>query len=391
MKQLQGRQVHLRVRGERYEYPLFATLAACNKQTVAAILNVTSVIRNGIDIQNGLQHRKDFEASKHQTPLTLAAKTGRLGILQLLLEAGIGVDQKDSQNFTALSQALEESQHEAVARLFIENGADIHQSFRHGETPFIRASRNGHKDLVRLLIDRGVMANGDNGDSALLQALENGHEGISRLLIENGANVNVIDSNGRPPLSQAFERGESNEITFWASRNGYENLVKILIDKGVVTHGDDGDSALLQALEIGHESISRLLIENGANVNFIDFTGRNLFCQVSAKGHEAVARLLINIGANANAIDVWGNKPLPRASQYGHEAVVRLLINNGANVNAMDVWGYTPILRASRHGHEAIRGTFNPLNKLKHTPLSLASKYGHDAVVRLLIENGGQI
>lgn len=65
-------QIH--VFGERYKYPLFTALANGHKDAVAALLNSSSRIYNGVDITEGLNHRKDLKEYENRTPLSWAAQ-----------------------------------------------------------------------------------------------------------------------------------------------------------------------------------------------------------------------------------------------------------------------------------------------------------------------------
>ncbi|KAJ5721209.1 uncharacterized protein N7483_009143 [Penicillium malachiteum] len=311
----QDPQVHSPVLNEKYEYPLFAALASCNKNTVAAILNAPP---------NSLQHRKDFGACKGETPLTWAARNGRLGILKLLLEAGLDVSQKDRRGFTALSQALENC-HESVARLLIENGANLDHNLESGMTPLAGASRNGYLALVRLLIDNRAMINGDHGGTALFQALENGREEVAAFLIENGANINAENLFGVSPLSVA-------------SWTGHKHIVRLLIDKGADVNAMNlwKITPILHASEKGYDAVVRLLIERGADVNAIDWSRSTPISHASEKVDEALVRSLIDSGAKVNTIDRFGYTPFLKASNNSHSAVVKRLIENGADVNAID-------------------------------------------------------
>lgn len=59
----------------------------------------------------------------------------------------------------------------------------------------------------------------------------------------------------------------------------------------------------------------------------------------SENGYEAVVRLLIEKGAEVNAIDEDRSTPLLLAPKNGHEAVVRLLIEKGTKAYVSDKIG----------------------------------------------------
>ncbi|KAL3481918.1 hypothetical protein BJX99DRAFT_243296 [Aspergillus californicus] len=138
---------HIHVFGGRYKYPLFAALANCNRDAAAALLMSPSRFCDGVDITKGLNHRQDLIDYANRTPLSWAAQEGRAGIVKLLLQTGISLNEMDLDGQTPLIQASQHG-HEAVARLLIDKGADVNAT-----------SVNGHEAVARLLIDKGADVN----------------------------------------------------------------------------------------------------------------------------------------------------------------------------------------------------------------------------------------
>ncbi|KAL2809924.1 hypothetical protein BJX63DRAFT_423490 [Aspergillus granulosus] len=131
---------HIHVFGGRYRYPLFAALANCNGDAAAALLMSPSRVCDGVDITNGLNHRKDLKDYENRTPLSWAAQEGRVGIVKLLLQAGSRLDEVDLGGQTPLLRALGNGD-EAVARLLIDKGADVNASDRNGGPMSMQAAK----------------------------------------------------------------------------------------------------------------------------------------------------------------------------------------------------------------------------------------------------------
>jgi ankyrin repeat protein len=66
------------------------------------------------------------------------------------------------------------------------------------------------------------------------------------------------------------------------------------------------------------------------SLDITDILGRTPLSWASENGHEAVVRLLIEKGAAVDSTEKDGQTPLLCASENGHEAVVRLLSEKGA-------------------------------------------------------------
>ena len=88
-----------------------------------------------------------------------------------------------------------------------------------------------------------------------------------------------------------------------AAEKGYEEVVKLLPDKGVDvnTQGGQFGNALEAASFGGHERVLKLLLEKGANVHAEGGYFGNAFQAASAGGYKQVVKLLLNEGANINA------------------------------------------------------------------------------------------
>jgi hypothetical protein len=84
---------------------------------------------------------------------------------------GVLVNQKNIGGATALHIASREGFYE-IAKILIENGADVNAIDNEGWTPLMRANINGHHEVVALLVSKGVGSGGLNytGESAIMHA-----------------------------------------------------------------------------------------------------------------------------------------------------------------------------------------------------------------------------
>jgi ankyrin repeat protein len=87
-------------------------------------------------------------------------------------------------------------------------------------------------------------------------------------------------------------------------------------------------------------------------------------------GHETIARLILDHGANVNITNNDGFTGLYVAVYYGAEAIVRLLLESGANISVV-----------CKKGARVMRGT----------ALSVAASQGHKGLVELLMEKRADI
>lgn len=124
--------------------------------------------------------------SRGETPLDLAAQYGRFQVVQMLVRA-----------HPDLLNNFKEDNHHNYASMHPYSHS--HNLLNH--SPLHLASRNGHKNIVEILLTAGVNVNllTKNG-TALHEAALCGKDGVVRTLLKHGADLKVCDDRGRTAL-----------------------------------------------------------------------------------------------------------------------------------------------------------------------------------------------
>ncbi|HMM73402.1 MAG TPA: ankyrin repeat domain-containing protein, partial [Rhodocyclaceae bacterium] len=106
----------------------------------------------------------------------------------------------------------------------------------------IAAARDGRRELVKSLLDRGVPANGRDvaGQPPLLEAVRGGHGEIVRLLLARGADPDVKGPDGLSALGLAALRGHTEVL---------RRLLRAGADPDMT--GDHRNTPLLDAAGLG--------------------------------------------------------------------------------------------------------------------------------------------
>lgn len=145
--------------------------------------------------------------------------------------------------------------------------------------------RFGHLNVAHILLENGAEINGRNrmGASVLTMAARGGHTHVAKLLLEHEAFVDDFDH-----LSVAERNVNGNNSNH--SDNG-RNFLDI--------------TALLVSAQQGHEAMVRLLLEWGADVNFLQkTTGWTALMLATLSGKASIAQHLVERGADPDQLNV---------------------------------------------------------------------------------------
>jgi hypothetical protein len=145
-----------------------------------------------------------------------------------------------------------------VKHLIVTHGEDVNTkcgSMRE-RSPLHGASRNGHVDSARILLDHGAHVNAQSFPywTPFHFACYDGHPSVVHLLLAHGANPHALDINDQTPL-------------FLASQSGHLEIVRLLLDRGadLSIRGRLFNLTPFQiATQNGHHDVARLLLEYGA-------------------------------------------------------------------------------------------------------------------------------
>ena len=135
-----------------------------------------------------------------------------------LVEAGADVNAKDrTQQSPYLIATSEVGDDPRLLELMLDNGAEIDDKDSFNGTGLIRAAERGHPRIVRRLLQAGIDRDHVNrlGWTALHEAIILGdggraHVATVRELIAGGVDVNLPDGSGVRPLTHAQQRNYSD-------------------------------------------------------------------------------------------------------------------------------------------------------------------------------------
>uniref|UniRef100_A0A0G4F844 Uncharacterized protein n=1 Tax=Chromera velia CCMP2878 TaxID=1169474 RepID=A0A0G4F844_9ALVE len=409
-----------------------------------------------------------------ETALMRAAEQGHLKVVQLLIRSGACVNRpKREENQdgyaaqrTPLMSAVQSGKIE-ILKALIEAGADVSEGCR-GYDALDRAAGKGNLEMVDLLIKSGAQLNAPDACSRnRAHALSVASEGENIEL-----DIEVLDRllqwGARPFGDQSFEKAlelqsastyrensscEGGEGDVWgeeeeceeedrteegeeeacaaqseenvralidAAREGLLECVKEMIVQQKVKDlnseiqcEEEGRkiTALVAAAEGGHAGVVRLLVESGADVNWMHWGSGRMTALMHAcqKGYLGVVEAIL--ASDEVCLDAWGGRggwekvmtPLLFAADNGHVKIVDRLLHAGA---ALRPYGdnedsdeeqpepLSALFCAARNGNAEVVSRLLESDSCwvdsssgwyGDTPLCVAAVNGHETVVRILI------
>jgi ankyrin repeat protein len=137
--------------------------------------------------------------------------------------------------------------------------------------------------IVKLLLEQGADPNLDSyGETAIVPAVLYGEFEIIQLLVEHGAKIE-------------FQAEDGWRYTALSDAAIYSNhILKYLLDQGgeIDFQDDEGNTALMYAVNARHTENVKLLIESGANPTLVNENGATVLSVAQTKDNAAITEMI---------------------------------------------------------------------------------------------------
>lgn len=231
--------------------------------------------------------------------------------------------------------------HDRILEVLLQAGANVNNKDKDGNTPAILAVKGQNPEAFRQLCKAGAdLTAKDNSGKSIIEYITN-----VDLLSEIKA-VGLLDSIPKDLIFNLFER------VFYDGRYGEGMLdkMKVLIDCGIDINRPfnnyDKPTILMKTLSESYynnrEQFVRFLLKNGADINAKDSRGRTALFYAVGNSNLTLKEIkyLINMGAKVNDLDKYHTKPYMVASFRGRDDVVKLLEEHGSVTDYEAEWWY---------------------------------------------------
>ncbi|EXU94932.1 ankyrin repeat protein, partial [Metarhizium robertsii] len=208
----------------------------------------------------------------------------------------------------------------------------------------------GNKELLRLLLQKGVDVKAQNGERVLKWAADTGAMDMLQLLLDKDVNV----------------KGDGGARALWrAVKDKKTDMMHLLLKKGVKLKPENTE-ALLCAVHNEDETAIKALVNAGAKITHQDESNSPLLYVMQPHVRKRVLECLLENTAKRDADKEDLSEALYRASSYGYKVknekwkLVEQLVCKGVDIDITDKDGITPREQADRNGYvleynEAIR------------------------------------
>lgn len=163
--------------------------------------------------------KADAKDELRGTPLSLAASSGSVRILELLILARANIQKMNSQGTQALYYASRHQSDVAPVKLLLDAGAQVDCRNNRAHTPLTGAAITNRDGIGAYLLDRGAdMQNrGVYGDTPLFEAIiHNSHEFLE-LLLRRGVKYTGVNNAGSTILHAIAREADVKTIEILAA------------------------------------------------------------------------------------------------------------------------------------------------------------------------------
>ncbi|XP_067676260.1 ankyrin repeat domain-containing protein 50-like [Haliotis asinina] len=295
--------------------------------------------------------------------------------------------------------------HREVVKLLVSNGANVSHVDRFGINILHAACLGGDKEVVKYILSKNTLDINDRvrcGRTAVMLAAKNGHQDVVELLVGKGANLSLVDKTGDNILHCACRGGDAEVVKYILSQEmldinnlGPRKKTPVIVD--INKRGWKRRTPVMVAAEQGHKEVVELLVKHGTDLSL----------KVASNLHGACYSgqfYAVNCVLSLNLVDLkrggWKNRiPMMVAAKVGSKDIVEWLLRNEANLSLRDEEDQNILHLASHKGHVDVVKYVLSLNSVginsrgmeDRTPVMAAAENGQKEVVELLVEHGANL
>ena len=231
----------------------------------------------------------------------------------------------------------------AKAKALIKDGASVNELDGSGHTPLYNALVGGFFGIAKLLLKSGACVVDPTNDDCVTSLVTVGDRGDCKL--HHSVYYRMVPA----PLAGYLVFPSKTDQDFCP-------ILRFLYEHGGnVVHGYEGRTPFIEAAQHGHESVTRLLLDMGANPHANDYeVGRTPLIWAIVGDHYATCEALLTAGASCLQADSSDTTPLIYAAKANNPEICKILLRHGAEVDSLDSLNQTALIHATSRCHTAV-------------------------------------
>jgi ankyrin repeat protein len=236
------------------------------------------------------------------------------------------VNSFDSMGRSLMSKAIKTKDIKYI-ELLLKNGANpnLQNEATYMNSPLMDCSNYNLVNVAKLLIENGadVDIQDKNGDPVIHWTAYYGQVGFTKLLLDNNANAKMSSIHSDKGALQV------------ALKEYRDSVVDLLLQYNISIF--DVDEQNLKIIEAVRNNDLRFIKQNisSSNVDVQDQTAATLLIIAAQKGYFDIVQYLVKKGANLNYMNSVGQTALHLSVYFGHKKITEFLIKKGADVNKL--------------------------------------------------------
>jgi ankyrin repeat protein len=357
------------------------------------------------------------------TPLTIviASRASDIEFVRFLLRLGATPDAEGTVPSVLLAAGV--GNPEVVSEL-LAHGASPDPVGADGMTPLIVAARQGHLDIVRVLLDAGAdrsKRDARAGWTAAQWAIDARHDAVAAALGAAG-DTPATESDSAGETAGAASDVRTMKLVRAVKENDVAMVARLLEDRvSPNARLSSGQTLLWSSVISERVELAKVLLAAGADFREVPRGDISLLERAAQLGNLGLVDALIGAGARANepgmasaaagsgniellkklesagaGIHEYRDQPLRSAASVGAVDIVRYLLEKGARVDAADGERRTALVRAVAFGQpEVVRVLLDAGANAGQkdaesgwTPLMGAAMQGDSAIISMLVRSG---
>ena len=274
--------------------------------------------------------------------------------------------------------------HANIVKLLIKNGANIDTPSKSGKNILYYAVQNNNLELLKYLVKNGgKFTNINNGHSVLFKAVESGYIDIVKYLLPY-----FKDLDKHYTIKGKFKRVAKTTLLITALQNKHLDIVKLLITNGANINfaNNKDETPLLTALRNRYFDMARYLIKKGSDLKAQDIAGNNAFTYAVISKQEDIALKAIKYVDTTQ----WVDSSIFEGTLEPYEYYIQKIKDEYKFINYIHLsvrFGQTKVIEKL-----ILKGLdINTLPKerdYQFDNLQIAIYYGEVKTVKFLVQNG---